>query len=413
MRSTLIIGILLATKVAFSQSPMKEVHKIKNYQKIFEKANAQVKMEVYDKQGVESSRTYELRNLEIPENKNVNITYDNKISNVTKAKVPEDLTSKYPSGSFKIIPEVLFSRVKGSGEVVSYQIFFTSSRPFKYDHEKSRFNGGLGFVLINALENEAIGELEEPVYVEVVSPEIEEISPKKLSIDHLNLPSAEIEMIEKGGVDSLKIRIITKSNLSGYETYIPIEPTLNISAQESKIMGFGLEKTRLNVSVKGTSSEEPIEVSFLTGSVTPSKINLSANQTQTVDLRSGNMLGTVKIEAFGKGVDSQDYTSNSIEIKYIFPWMFMLFSILGGILGHIAKYRKATKLKTIHLGMIDGLIAAVFYFVLKIPIPILGELDFLGAVIFGVGILGGYVGITRLFPKLRATLDSEEDTVNR
>ncbi len=415
MKYKILTGFLLITSaLVYSQTAKKKVTRLANYETILKNDKTRVKMEVFDKESVESSKIYDLNSLEIPENKKVNLTYDDKITRVNDQKIPEELTTTFPAQEFKVVPEILFSKVKGADEIVSYRIYFTSSKPFKYNHDKQQFDGGLGFVLVNALDNEVVSELEDPVYVEIVSSEIQDITPKKLEINHLSLPSSEITMTEKDGVDSLQLKIITQSNLEGYETFVPIEPTINVSAQETKIMGLGFEKTRLDVNVVGSSSSKPIEVSFPNGKVTPSKIIVSTTKTASVELRSGNSLGAFSIEASGRGVGGQNYTSNTIEVNYIFPWLFLLFSIIGGLLGHIARYRKNTKSKYIYLGMIDGLITTVFYFILKIPIPKLGELDFVGAVIFGLAILGGFATITRIFPFVKAfESDNEQELINQ
>ena len=173
--------------------------------------------------------------------------------------------------------------------------------------------------------------------------------------------------------------------------------------------GFGLEKTKLNINIVGASSIDPVEVSFPKGRVKPDKIQLSSNETKTVTLRSGNSLETLDIQAQGIGTNSQNYISNTVKVTYIFPWLFIIFSLIGGLLGYIARYQKKTKWKYIYLGMIDGLIAVIFYFVLKIPIKFLGELEFLGFVICGVAILGGLAGITRLFPSVKTLLSNENE----
>lgn len=400
MKSKLIIGFLLISSILCAQIK-KNVHEISNYNKILKDENSRVKMEVFDKETVKSSQSYNLNDLKIPENKKVNIVYGSKVSEVKEAQVPKPLITTYPSGDFRAIPEILFSKVKGSEDIVSYRIFFTSSIPFEYDHDKDLFEGGLGFVLVNALDNLVVSELEDPVYVEVVSTEIEEIAPKKLEINHLSLPSSEISMSQKDGVDSLKIKIITNSNLEGYETYVPIRPTLNLSVQETSIMAFGVEKTQLNVALKGSSTADSVEVSFSTDKIIPSKFKIAANETKQVELRSGNSLGKINIKASGRGLKAQEYVSNTLEIRFVFPWLFILIAAIGGLLGHIARNRKSTEWQYSYLGMIDGLLAAIFFFFLNLVIPGIGELPFLGVWIFGIAALGGYLRLSGLFPFIR------------
>ncbi len=305
------------------------------------------------------------------------------------------------------------SKAEGSNTIIDYQIYFTSSKPFKYDQHSDTFNGSLGFVLVDISDGSIVKNLSEPAYIEVSSEEIDHINPEKLSVSHLSLPSSEIELSEKNGSDSLKLKIITKNNLSGYDTYIKVEPTLNIRSEGKDIMGFGVEQASIDVRIIGSSSEDSVEVSISaeSGKFEPEHFTLRNNELKKVALRSGYKLDSVQISAIAKGAGSENYESNTFKIYYSFPWLFMVFAIIGGVLGCIARYRKKLKLRKILLGMVDGLLTCVLYFFLKIPIPEIGELENTGVVVFGVGILGGFATITKLFPYLKSLL-SKETKVN-
>jgi len=414
MNYKILLGILLISHLSIGQTINRRTELLR---KAVPQTNTRLKMVVLDDNNhQESTRTGTIDQLQIPETKRLNIQYDTKINAVKESQLPTKLsTPMQRPQQWKIVPEILSSKVEGSDDIIDYQIYFTSVKPFKYDQASDAFNGKLGFVLVDISDGSIVKNLSEPAYIEVNSSEIDHISPEKLSVDHLSLPSSEIEMSEKNGSDSLKLKIITKNNLDGYDTFIKVEPTLNIRSEGKSIMGFGVEKVLIDVRMIGSSAEDSVEVSFSaeSGTFTPDHINLKNNELKKVELRSGYNLGKVQISAIAKGGGSEDYESNKFYIHYSFPWLFLAFAIIGGIFGSIARYRKKIKFRKILLGMVDGLLACVLYFFLKIPIPEIGELEKTGIVVLGIGFLGGIATVTKLFPYLKSLVSKEEPKDNQ
>jgi hypothetical protein len=329
MRHALILGMLLISNSVFSQISKPKTEYVKKTVPI---SNTQIKMVVLDDNNKAiSTDTSTLNQLQIPEKKNFFIQYDTKINEVNKSQLTPKLTDvlKTPN-DWKVVPEILSSKLEGSEVIVAYQIYFTSVQPFKYDQDSNTFNGKLGFVLIDISDGSVVKNLNEPAYIEVNSEDIDKIIPEKLSVNHLSLPSSEIILSEKNGSDSLKLKIITKNNLAGYDTYIKVEPTLKISSETKNIMSFGVEKALIDVRMIGSSSVDSIQVSFSSesGEFIPHQLTLKHNQLKKVELRSGYNLGTVNISAIGKGAFSTNYESNRFEIDYSFPWLFILFSMV-------------------------------------------------------------------------------------
>lgn len=411
MKHKILLGVLLISCTVFAQTFNKRIEYVK---KAVPLSSTKLKMVVLDENNrEESTKTGTIDQLQIPESKRLNLQYDTKINTVKESDVPANLaTPLQRPEQWKIVPEILSSKVEGSNIIIDYQIYFTSVKPFKYDQISDTFNGKLGFVLVDISDGSIAKNLSEPAYIEVNSEEIDHINPEKLSVTHLSLPSSEIELSEKNGSDSLKLKIITKNNLSGYDTYIKVEPTLNIRYEGKEIMAFGVEKATIDVRMIGSSSEDSVDVSFSSGSgtFTPDHFSLKNNEVKKIALRSGYKLGDVQISAIAKGKDAENYESNVLTIQYIFPWVFMVFAIAGGIVGSIARYRKKIKFRKILLGIVDGLLACVFYFFLKIPIPEIGELENTGVVVFGVGVLGGLATVTKLFPYLSSLISKEESS---
>lgn len=408
MKKALILGMLLISNSVFSQISKRQTEYVK---KTVPTSNTQIKMVVLDDNNKAiSTDTATLNQLQVPEKEKFIIQYDTKINEVKESQLSPKLTEAFITPKeWKIVPEILSSKQKGSDAIIAYQIYFTSVQPFKYDQDSMTFKGKLGFVLIDIADGSIVKDLNEPAYIEVNSEEIDQIRPEKLSVAHLNLPSSEITLSEKHGSDSLKLKIITKNNLAGYDTYIKVEPTLKISSETNNIMSLGVEKALIDVRMIGSSTEDSVLVSFSSesGEFIPDQLTLKHNELKKVELRSGYKLGNVQVSAIGKGAQSTNYESNRFEIKYVFPWLFILFSMAGGIVGSVIRFRKKISLKKVLLATIDGLAACIIYFILKVPIPQLGELESFGAVVFGVGILGGFATITGIFPYIKTLVNRE------
>jgi len=409
--STFLIALLVSTTI-YSQI---ETHEKRDVEKILSKTNAKVKnvkVDILDKGNVTSSKEYKMNSIQIPQNKDINIKYAERPEVLNDDKVPNSLKNYKTTGSQQLsreylrLPEIIYSKVKNSNEIISYQIYLISKSSFKFNHQDELFLGGVDFVLIDTKNETSTKELEQPVLIEIDQGEVDQIQPKRFTLNKLNLPPSKIKLSEENALDSLQIRILTASNLSGYPVYLKVEPTLRISTLAKNVNAFGMEKINLNISTFGSSSSDAIQVKIDTdnGKITPKKIILKNNEIKTVQLQSGDKLGKVQIMATGKGPNSLAYKSNLIVINYVFPWIFVGLAMFGGLTGSLVRFRKKTKFVKLLLGMLDGFVATILYFFLKIPIPKLGELDYIGVVIFGIGLLGGFATITSLFPYLRTLI---------
>ena len=408
MKFSTFLTVLLISTVIYSQ---KEAHEIKEVEQILSKINSQVKnvkVDILDKGNVTSSKEYKMNSIQIPQNKDINIKYAERPEVLKDNKVPNSLKNYETIGSEQLsrkyfrLPEIMYSKVKNSNEIISYQIYLVSKSSFKFNHQDELFLGGVDFVLIDTKNEASTKELEQPVLIEIDQGDVDEIQPKRFALSKLNLPPSQIRLTEENALDSLQIRILTASNLSGYPVYLKVEPTIRISTLTKNVNAFGMEKINLNINTIGSSSSDEIQVKLDTdsGKITPQKITLKNNEIKTVQLQSGDKLGKVQIIATGRGPKALAYKSNLIVINYIFPWIFIGLAMFGGLIGSIVRYRNKTKIVKLLLGMLDGFVASILYFFLKIPIPKLGELDYIGVVIFGIGLLGGFATITRLFPYL-------------
>jgi hypothetical protein len=81
----------------------------------------------------------------------------------------------------------------------------------------------------------------EPVKIEVNSDEVTFINPGSFEINHLSIPSSNVELIADNVNDSASIKVITVSNPSGYTTYLKVKPSLELSSNRNKMQGLGIQ----------------------------------------------------------------------------------------------------------------------------------------------------------------------------
>jgi len=281
-----------------------------------------------------------------------------------------------------------------SGNII-YQPVITSLKPLVYNHQSGVYTSTLNFLLLS--EGEASGNISNPMPLELHSDFLDNIQPSSLSINHLNLPSTSVDISARDVRDSVQIRIVTEANSDGYETYLNVEPALNLFTERRRLQGLGIQEIPIQVNWKGSSSDESktVNISSSKGSVTPNSVELSYNSPAIVYLRSEG-LGNASITATTSGTQS-----NTLQINYIFPWLFLLFSIAGGFLGGTAKYftlkeKPKSFLATTAGSLSIGLLGALAYFVLGINLlNIEFSSTFNEFAVFGISALIAFFGIRK------------------
>ena len=151
----------------------------------------------------------------------------------------------------------------------------------------------------------------------------------------------------------------------------------------------------IHLSLKGVSGSKSVPVSLETslGSLDSSSLVLVGEKAGQVNLRSES-LGQIEIRSV-----NQNYRSNTLTIKAVFPWLFLLLALLGGLIGALGKNligKKKIRIRPLVLGSVLGLIAAVAYWGLGIVLIgfSLETRGFNEAMVMGFGLLAGYFGLS-------------------
>jgi len=268
-----------------------------------------------------------------------------------------------------VLPETYYAKVQGTEAQVTLSPILNTDEPMKFVKSSGKFEGKLLVLLQEAGDNQS-KKLTQPIKFSVVS-EADNVSPVNDSIDHSYFPPVEIKFASTSPADSVRFTFITSSHPEGYKASLQVRPNLTIHTSETVLQGFGLERTTLNFSVKppGSGPTHAIQVSPSLGTVDSTEIHLQGGQGST-GLRSGS-LGTSKIT-----VSSPDYADSEIYISYVFPFRFLIATLIGGIVGGIVrmKRKKHGLVFSLIVGMLWGLIVAVAWTgvginLLNLPMP--------------------------------------------
>ncbi len=395
-----LLSVMIIVFASFTASAQeKATIKAKMYHHIV-KPDAMVKVQTLENGIIKETNNVAIKNVQVPADNKTVISYADKISVIDTASYkrlkanPQILISQE---NLKIIPELYIDARSSVTGAISYRIVFTSLQPFRYIDSLKKFSARMGFFLMPEPENSNVTILE-PVNIEVVSGEVSAIRPDHLQISHLNLPSSDIELTADDVSDSAKVKVITAFNPDGYTTYLKVKPTMEIFTNRSVLQGMGIQKIPVNIRLRGSNSPDSVKVTFSVekGTINPNSVYVSYNSPSTVFLNSEG-IGDTRLSA-----SSSNLRSNDLNFAYVFPWVFLFASILGGLIGSLAKYYlnqeiKKFSLKPIIGGILIGFIGAVAYYVLGVNLlGISISAGFNELAVFGFSGLCAYFGISLL-----------------
>ncbi len=294
-----------------------------------------------------------------------------------------------------MVPELYYAKESVTGLQIAYRILFIDAAPLKYDFARKLFEGSIRFIPLE-VNNEGTSQsgqkkLSNPEEILVSYGTIS----KPLQIQSINWPPLDISVQSVEALDSVEVKILTVSNPLGYPKKLGVEPAIVLSSARTRIQGMGIQTIPVHISLKGVSGNKAIPLGIETslGSLDSSRIVVVGDQPTIVNLRSES-IGNIEIKAV-----NQKYRSNVLELKAVFPWLFLLLALLGGLIGALGKNllgKNKVRFRPLAMGSILGLIAAVAYWGLGIVLIgfSIETRGFNEAMVMGLGLLAGYFGIS-------------------
>jgi hypothetical protein len=293
-----------------------------------------------------------------------------------------------------VLPEVYYAKSKENDELLAFQILFINAGPMRFNKEKSVFQGTMQFLPVEISSSPNPGTapkmLQDSLDIYVITPD----SKEKITLTQLNWPLIDYTVQAYNPLDSVEVRVSTILNPLGYKQKLRVEPAIEISSGSIKIQGYGIQTTPIFISLKGTSSSShiPFALKVSEGFLAKDTFNLNSSVIGKTDLRSGGT-GNATVSVF-----NTSYVSNTIDIEYVFPWMFLLFSLGGGIIGSLVKVlmkKRPFTAKPLIIGALAGFIVALCYWALGLKIlDISIDVSYFNEfAVLALSILGGYIGL--------------------
>lgn len=312
----------------------------------------------------------------------------------TTIKLPKDLDTLKTKG-ISVIPEIYYAKDRVTNKQISYVIFFVEGTPLRLDTADNVFKGIIRFLPVQS-DTLTLGERGTKI-LEV--PDTIHVSYGKTStpivISQINYPPIDVEIKDDKPIDSVFVKILTKMNIFGYNKTLFIEPAIVLSSNRSTIQGFGIQSMPFYVTLKGITTYKPIPIALTStlGDIDSTILTLTNNYPVKIQMKS-EWFGTIKIS-----VAENHYVSNSLSVAAVFPWVFLLLSVLGGLLGGVGKKwkgRSKITARVIGYSCFIGLFVAVAWGLGINLLPIAFESrTYNELTVFGIGLFAGYFGIIK------------------
>ncbi len=305
------------------------------------------------------------------------IKYNDTIQKVTgeeEKKYRDKLSLTLPGDRIKKIPEFHMEIPEDSGvggDPLIFSPMFTNLKPLVYDPDNEEgFTSVLSFMLFSE-NGENKQKIKTPVHLEINSTRLNTV-PQRITMDYVNLPSKDIKVFTREVKDSVDIKIITSSAPKGYVYYLKVDPFLRLSSHDNDIQGLGIEEAEFDVQFRGSSSsdEELVTIRSSAGEVNPSSFNLAYNKTQKVKVRSQGLKDIVLTASVATTGSTPIPDSNTLVFEQKFPFLFLGFAIIGGILGVLIRLgvegARKYPARMMMSGILMGLLGSLAYYVLGI-----------------------------------------------
>jgi hypothetical protein len=191
-----------------------------------------------------------------------------------------------------------------------------------------------------------------------------------------------------------EVQVQVRAADRGLELKVPVfKPKAALNVNPKVIQGFGLESAQVHIRAEGLPNPEGRSVTLRSnsGKFISSGLKLDNRGVAHTELRSAGV-GPVMVEVNGFPLTSATY-----DVEFAWPWRFLVFALLGGVLGSAAHFLQTptkgrrTNWKPLFAGVLLGLLAAaasaVGVNILTISLPTMGG-EVLALVVAALGAWG-------------------------
>ena len=268
-----------------------------------------------------------------------------------------------------VLPELYIAKANNnSNEPIIFQVLIDTIKPLIYNTDNKNYKGTFSITLLDDSEPSLTRKnLPTPVSFEISTGTNALLQPQTPSINHTNLPSTQIEITENSARNPVPIWIKTSFNPNGYKTFLTKENRLRIEPEYRKLQGMGVQTLPVNIFLQNNLSDTiDISLTVNKGSINPNKIKLIPNEMGTAELTTEG-IGQCKLTVSAIG-----FLSTEQIYEFVFPWLFVIWALLGSVIGSILKIKLIDKKKIVFLNflfcILIGIGFSILYFVIGIDL---------------------------------------------
>jgi hypothetical protein len=287
-----------------------------------------------------------------------------------------------------------FIALRPDGQEIRFRPIIESAGGLSLSGSTSRFQGRIYVGLRDNRNPDAAYPLPQPVSL-LVGGQADELQPRQLTIDHTNLPFAEVTIAAQDPPDPIDFSLIAAGTSERATVSLPIiRPRLTVIAGRSRIQGFGLETAVITVRAVGLTNPEGrvVTVTSDVASVDPVEVRLDQQGVGTTSVRSVSV-GEASVNAVSPPLSPAKET-----IRFSWPVAYFIASVVGGLAGALLAWAqtkgKKKKLQTVVIrGVLTGVIVVALYAVGVNVLPVHPTATAGEVLAFALAATGGFVGL--------------------
>ncbi len=297
----------------------------------------------------------------------------------------------------RYLNNLILIQLQDHSDIIAIRPVVIPDRSLSLKKPEQIFEGKFHIALVDINNPEQVREFHPSIPLQFIA-DVDDISPRTLSLNHTLLPLSSVNVHDSDPMDSVDVRIIMQSDLEGVSIRLPVRPALVFENPPPKIQGWGIESTKLTVRIKGHTIRDPVSI---TVTANP---GIFENNILTIDQTGA---GTVRLRSAGLGISriravSPHFQDAEIDLRFVFPFPFLGAAIFGGIIGGLISRRKSESpgkkspyLTSAIEGVGIGLLVAGVYYAVGINLLHI-EFDaefFTEGAVFALSALGALFGI--------------------
>jgi hypothetical protein len=264
------------------------------------------------------------------------------------------------------LPEIYMARVKSTAfapahgdpptEQALLRVLVDTFPVLAYNERDNNYTGQFYVMLLDDSQEYLVtNELVTPVPFQFSS-SLAVFEPQQASIGHTNMPTTSVRITDGSPYNPVPVKIMTSFNPQGYITYLAKQALIRIETPPRSLQGFGVQAIPITVTLHNYLPDDSVRINLVStlGSISPDYIYVSRDKAAQALLQSeGTGSTTVRASAAG-------FLTEEARFTFIFPWMFILLTLVGGVIGAILKHLLNPREGKLSLRIVQGFLAGFF-----------------------------------------------------